>query len=331
MDFSSITSETINELQQSFQQFIPESMVYDSVERTCEFFHIDEPSIIIEGWATGVYTNNVYTSADDVLIYNTQQLESLGISGQDALDLVMTHEGTHRMLQGMETGFNPHLEELCCDFMAGVRAGLNNMDVTTLENALGDTVESDSHPDGTLRVDAIEMGVDFAYQYLQDYGFPPTFNECYKHFSDYNTTEHHQVNLREDMDLKESIMRHYQRMIEDGGMDSVSSELHDRQLSTAQSEYELAKAKYEHSLYDEERLKGESHNNVSFKGIFINDKAYCEKMAKHYFEQEEIERKDAANSIANGNKTAATKHQNAAKTNHDLGVRYQEMAKKSTK
>lgn len=119
---------------QMYGQDLSDEIIAQSVEETCDFFHIDEPAIVSEGWTTGVYPNSEFSLQDDVLVFNREQLLDMGISGKDSLDLVMTHEGTHRVLQGMEhLEFDAHQEELCCDYMAGVRAGLNNMDVYQMQ------------------------------------------------------------------------------------------------------------------------------------------------------------------------------------------------------
>ena len=67
--------------------------------------------------------------------------------------------------------------------MAGVRAGLNDMDENKFVNALRDTIESDTHPDGISRALSIETGAIYA----QDYYFyhnkeDPSFNQCLSAF-----------------------------------------------------------------------------------------------------------------------------------------------------
>ncbi len=124
----------------------------------------------------------------------------MGISGKDGLDLVMTHEGTHRVLQGMEhLDFDPHQEELCCDYMAGVRAGLNSIDVSQMENSLIYTPETETHPAGTDRVESIEAGVRFAQQYYAEYNIAPAFDDCLENFCEINETEQKEpITLRVD-------------------------------------------------------------------------------------------------------------------------------------
>ena len=173
-----------DDVRQLYGESLSDEMISQSVEETCDFFHIDEPAIVSEGWTTGVYPNNDFTLQDDVLIFNREQLLDMGISGKDGLDLVMTHEGTHRVLQGMEhLELDAHHEELCCDYMAGVRAGLNGIDVSQMENSLMYTPESETHPAGVERVESIEAGVRFAQQYYAKYNMAPTFSDCLDYFT----------------------------------------------------------------------------------------------------------------------------------------------------
>ena len=185
---------------QLYEEDLSDEIISQSVQETCDFFHIEGPAIVSEGWTTGVYPNNDFTLQDDILIFNREQLLDMGISGKDGLDLVMTHEGTHRVLQGMEhLEFDAHQEELCCDYMAGVRAGLNGIDVSQMENSLMYTPESETYPAGVERVESIEAGVRFAQQYYAEYNMAPTFNECLDNFCEINETEQQeQITLRVD-------------------------------------------------------------------------------------------------------------------------------------
>ncbi len=153
-----------------------------SVHEASDFFNMNDPMDIHEDWTTGVLTRMPSTADDDVLVFNRAQMEQLGITDKEGFDLVMTHEGAHRALQGLNTGFNEHQEELCCDYMAGVRAGLNGLDETKMEASLIGTPESVSHPGGVERVEAIKAGVAFAHDYMEEHGIAPKFSECLEHF-----------------------------------------------------------------------------------------------------------------------------------------------------
>lgn len=163
---------------------LTDDVITQSVQEASDFFLIEEPAAVFEDLTIGVYPLDDATVTDDVLIYSHDQLMEMGISEKDGLDLVMTHECAHRALQGLDTGFNSHQEELCCDFFAGVRAGLNGMEVGQFENALADTVECDTHPGGADRVEAIEAGVEYAKAYFDEFGAAPRFSDCMKHFNE---------------------------------------------------------------------------------------------------------------------------------------------------
>ena len=140
--------------------------VNESIHSASDFFNMESPMIVSEGWTTGVFNRNLTTVNDDVLIFNPDQLQSMGITEKEGLDLVMTHENTHRALQGLETGFSDHQEELCCDYMSGVRAGLNSMNTEQMVNSLVSTPETITHPAGELRVEAIQEGQNYPLHLL---------------------------------------------------------------------------------------------------------------------------------------------------------------------
>lgn len=172
-----------NDVRMNYGETLTDEMIVSSVQQASDFFNIDNPMAIAEDWTTGVYPNMDISPIDDVLIFNREQLVGMGITEQEGLDLVMTHECAHRALQGMShLGFDSHQEELCCDFMAGVRAGLNGIDVSQMENSLADTPVSDTHPGGADRVDSIEEGYKFAKEYHAAHGVAPTFSECLAYF-----------------------------------------------------------------------------------------------------------------------------------------------------
>ena len=173
-----------NDMRMNYGETLTDEMIVNSVQQASDFFNIENPMAIAEDWTTGVYPNMDISPIDDVLIFNREQLIGMGITEQEGLDLVMTHECAHRALQGMShLGFDSHQEELCCDFMAGVRAGLNGIDVSQMESSLADTPVSDTHPGGADRVDSIEEGVKFAQEYYAAHGFAPTFSDCLDYFT----------------------------------------------------------------------------------------------------------------------------------------------------
>lgn len=174
---------------------LTDEMVQQSIHEASDFFHIDDPMIVAEYETTGVFLNGSEAFSDDILVFSREQMSDMGITGKETFDLVMTHEAAHRMLQGMETGFNAHQEELCCDFMSGVRAGLNGMDFSGMQESLALEQGSDTHPAGVSRVYSIKEGADFAEIYRATHGSAPTFQECLDYFKENVGRE--QVTLRQ--------------------------------------------------------------------------------------------------------------------------------------
>lgn len=179
-------------------EYLDDSTIIDSVHESSEFFNIDDPAVIQESVTTGVCPGNPLTEKDDILAVNRTQLDNIGITDKEGLDLVMTHEAAHRALQGMGLNFSSHEEELCCDYLSGVRAGLNNMDASKMEESLIDTQESLSHPAGTDRVEAIEKGEEFAREYYANHGCAPSLSECLDNFSQNVMNEQGFITLRDD-------------------------------------------------------------------------------------------------------------------------------------
>ena len=195
-----LPDQWFEDIQSHFGPDLSNADIIDSVHDASTFFNMDDPAVIREDWTTGVYTNLAECDYDDVLVFNRQQLSDMGISEKQGFDLVMTHEGAHRALQGLDTGYTSHQEELCCDYMSGVRAGLNGMDASIMKDSLVDTPESSTHPAGHLRVDAIEEGIVFAQNYMDEHGVAPTFSECLEHFDEIENI-HRQVNLRPEPEI----------------------------------------------------------------------------------------------------------------------------------
>lgn len=243
--------ESINEIMSNFDfdlfrgyygTNLSDEMISHSVETASDFFHIENPeAIYLMPTDTGVYLRDINSFGDDVLNIDMHQLQSMGISTQDSLDLVMTHETAHRVLQGMEDlNFTPHQEELCCDFMSGVRAGLNAIDISQMEHSLENTTDSLTHPDGHFRVEALREGVEFAQSFMAENLSAPSFDDCLTHFNQGLTDDYanfsaetiessHQLNeLRETLDSSFDAMRYWASRMEDATDPDMMQKFHDK-------------------------------------------------------------------------------------------------------
>lgn len=256
---------------QAWGDSLSDEVVIQSVQEASDFFNMNAPMYVHEDWTTGVMTGMAFTEDDDILVFNREQMLSMGITDKEGFDLVMTHEGAHRALQGLNTGFDSHQEELCCDYMAGVRAGLNGMDEGKMAASLAGTEECETHPDGMDRVRAIEDGVSFAHDYMdKNNGVPPSFSDCLEHFEQQYVETHDaagNVNLRPednhtlhaysqseinshisraeaDMRHAESNMRHNEYMIKSKSRMGEPHSFEDSQYNSAKSAYEKARNEY---------------------------------------------------------------------------------------
>ena len=220
--------------QEHFGQGLTDDVVAQSVHEASVFFGMDDPINVHEDWTTGVMTNMSWAENDDVLIFSRDQIAEMGITDKEGFDLVMTHEGAHRMLQNMhqQTGFNSHQEELCCDYMAGVRAGLNNMDFTKMEASLAGSAESETHPGGATRVEAIEAGVDFAHEFMNKYHRAPTFSECLDHFE--HSDVYAQARGRVDVNLSPET---HHAFAEPDAMEKAKNEHHLAELAAERGDF----------------------------------------------------------------------------------------------
>ena len=344
--FETIVSEWDAGLSEMYESSLSTDMIETSVERACDFFHIDHPADINAGPTTGVRLGDMGSYSDDIQFYNRTQLESMGITGQDGLDLVMTHEGTHRILQGMETGFDSYQEELCCDYMAGVRAGLNGMDVSQLENSLIDTSQGLEHPEGSLRVDAIGQGMAFAQSYMETHTLPPTFNECLEDFQGEHMYDMANLaRLHHEVLAEECTMEHYRNLMES----EPGNEQAEHNFLVSQERYHHALSEYNHQCALMERDGGEStgsmgrneeteefsrnassnHNSPSFRGSKSDQEweEWYTKRANEAYRMEGVWTKEAQKALETGDESLAKKDFDRAKAYHNEAKRHADSAK----
>lgn len=165
-----------------YEFLIPDEAITAAVSNACEFFGLPEvPIVNSEGVC--VWPNNIQTTFDDVIGVNREQLSDMGMISDDSLKLAYTHECAHRALQGYDVYEGPQ-EELVCDYFAGIHAGLNDIDSDQFEEALGQTKGGETHPEGALRVEAIEYGKQIAAD-IEAQGIKPTFEYCLDRFEDF--------------------------------------------------------------------------------------------------------------------------------------------------
>lgn len=165
-----------------YEFLLPDEAITAAVSDACNFFGLPEvPIVNSEGVC--VWPNDTHTTFDDVLGVNREQLSDMGIISDDSLKLAYTHECAHRALQGYDVYEGPQ-EELVCDYFAGIHAELNDINSDQFEEALGRTTGGETHPNGAVRVEAIEFGKQIAAE-MQAQGITPTFEYCLDRFEDF--------------------------------------------------------------------------------------------------------------------------------------------------
>ncbi len=182
VQLDSLLQETQEMIQGNNDFLLPDEMVSDAIHRACDFFDLPDAPFVGDT-SVCVWPKDANTVYDDVFGFSRQQMMEMGISGEDSLTLVYTHECAHRALQDNST-LTGKEQELACDFFAGIHAGIEDIDAQPLIDALGDTVESDSHPSGEIRAAVIDFGKETAKEMLEQ-GVPLTFDTCMEHFENF--------------------------------------------------------------------------------------------------------------------------------------------------
>lgn len=217
---------------------LPDEMVINAVQHACDFFGIPEVPVVNAHGAC-VWPNDTSTFEDDVLGFNREQLMSLGISGEDSLTLIYTHECAHRMLQGAYNDLWE--EELAGDYFGGIHAGIKGINIDNFEASLGTTEGSYTHPNGALRAHFIEYGKEIAQKMIAR-GIEPTFDNCLEYLN---------MHLKEKSGLIEEYRQHYNynalagSEVKNATMADVEWYEHQARISTgSEQEHWLKEAKW---------------------------------------------------------------------------------------
>ena len=226
-------------------------MMDDSVARAHDFFDVGsslemglggQNAFGLEGANHFVGESFGFMGFEDSF-FNPSQFEGMGLSAQDSLDLLMTHEGTEVLLNGMDTGFNSFQEELCCDYMAGVRAGLIGMDVSHIEHSFSEIPLQMGHADGDYRAAAFAEGVAFANEFVGIHGSEPSFMDCLESYNDGQIAHDiaDMARLEDQLFGYECQMEHYQHQLEARPDDEGAQQ----QYAEIAKEYDALKAEFE--------------------------------------------------------------------------------------
>lgn len=192
MGFSDIKNYCKNLLRKN-KYGLTEDECAAAIQTTCDFFGIPVPVLIKDltndkSGQTLIRPKNPNTYYDDVLEYNLKELKTLGVSDYIGFSAIITHECAHRVFQnrtlpGPDSGRWEH--ELLADFFMGVRAGLQQMDITPIRSALACTSGSGTHPLGRFRDEYIGYGHLEGRRHLMNKLLPNTIEEYFQLFLAY--------------------------------------------------------------------------------------------------------------------------------------------------
>lgn len=184
--------------------------IEEAIHSACDFFGIAYPMLIIDlsnkKYGQTMFVNvDPVSFTDDVICYNIRQLQNLGVKNKDAFTLIMTHECAHRYYQQFpfDGPFEGHWkEELTCDFYMGVRSVLEQLTIGGVLEGTSRMQGCQTHPDGDLRKDAIQFGINTVLQFLNN-GTPCILENFHKAILVYLSAE--------EMDLSERASRYERR------------------------------------------------------------------------------------------------------------------------
>lgn len=179
--------------------------INEALSNACDFFGVDTPDVDIESPITGITTGDSSILSDDILGVNISELQQFGLSDTESLSLVFTHEMAHRGLQGCE-GIDSWAEESACDFMSGVMAGMNDMNINGYIEKVEELPPNMEHPYGFIRAEFVKMGMEYANN-MAERGCTPTFEQCMTELNyRYSQLQPYIDEIRKDIDAHNDII-----------------------------------------------------------------------------------------------------------------------------
>lgn len=140
----------------------------------CKFFNLPEPDII-DGDGIAVIMNDNYFFETDIFQANLEQFKDMKCVSFEDMSKIWSHECGHRILRCEE--LSAWAQELGADYFMGVRSEMLGLPDGNIEKVLGSEPASASHPNGTLRTEAIKYGRQVAREFMKT-NEPITVHNC---------------------------------------------------------------------------------------------------------------------------------------------------------
>lgn len=180
-----------------YEYELPHNVIQEAIHDACLFLGLHDVPFDYDNEVC-IYTRNPTTYSDDIIGINKEKLFQLDIHNKDNLSLIMTHETVHGLLQYISaTGdLSPWQEELICDTFMGVRAAVENLSSSRVEEGLSQTPASDTHPYGELRVKYIGIGKEIAEELLAR-DLPVSAENILSRINDYLKSDYDHIHEQE--------------------------------------------------------------------------------------------------------------------------------------
>lgn len=150
------------------KEAISDDEVEAFVLSTAKFFDIAVPEVF--NFCKGLAEIKSKGDKDNKLFYNMRNLQEIGINNKDAFKLLLTHELCHLVFRNacfgccLNESWN---HEMMCDFVAGIRAELEDIASGKYKYAVHKTPPSITHPAGSFRKHMVEEGRSIAIRYKE--------------------------------------------------------------------------------------------------------------------------------------------------------------------
>lgn len=145
------------------KEIITEEALKQRVSKTAKFFNLPVPELLKTSECLAQITFADITELGSEIRYNLTLLEELGINNLDAFDAILTHEIGHQFLSDVNLNFCVNQSwavELACDYFVGYRFGIEDLPTGKYKYAVSQLKESESHPGGTFRLNAVKCGYE---------------------------------------------------------------------------------------------------------------------------------------------------------------------------
>lgn len=156
------------------KETVTEDAINERVCKTANFFNLPIPMLLKTSECLAQISFSEITELGSEIRYNLSHLEELGINNLDAFDAILTHEIGHQFLSDFTFNFCINQNwaiELACDYFVGYRFGMEDLPTGKYKYVVGQLKESESHPSGIFRINAVMCGYELGCDVRKELNF----------------------------------------------------------------------------------------------------------------------------------------------------------------